>query len=121
VYPYRDRLRWLIMGRYSHLARAVDRRRRVVQDTILERRVESLRAWNTVRFALGLLLAPSVVAALTSAYVSSLPAAPDVINKLVGFSAAVAGFLSLGYLLVNRLLGQLEIDILALLTVEHRQ
>jgi len=121
VYPYRSRLRWLAFGRYSHLVRALRDHPLSVQDTVLEQRVASLRGWNSVRFTLYLLLAPSFGTAVTSAYVNRLPSAPAVVDGIVAFSAALATFLGIAIIAVTRLLGQLEIDILTLLTVEHRK
>lgn len=119
VYPYRSRLRWLAFGRYAHLVRSLRDRPLRMQDTILEQRVASLRGWNSVRFMLYLLLAPSFGTAVTSAYLSRVPTAPAIVDGIVAFSTALATFLGLAIVLVSRLLGQLEIDILMLLVVEH--
>jgi hypothetical protein len=121
MYPYRNRWRWFAFGRYSHLVRAVHDRRRVVQDTTLERRVSSLHAWNSVRFAVSVFLAAGVSAALLSAVAKAIPGGLDdqVVGNITTFSTALSSILGLAYLFLTRLLGQLEIDILAILTLEH--
>ena len=45
MYPYRNRSRWFIGSRYAHLVHALDKRRRPIQDSTLESRVESIRFW----------------------------------------------------------------------------
>jgi hypothetical protein len=119
VYPYRNRLRWFLFGRYSHLVKAVNKRRRVIQDSTLEQRINSMRAWNSIRFGVALLLAPSVIAAVVSAYATQIPGGNAFLDSIVAASAALAGGLSVIYFLLTRHLGQLEIDILCILTIEH--
>jgi hypothetical protein len=123
VYPYRTRTRWLLAGRYAHLAMAVNSRRAGLQDSVLERRVQALERWNAVRAVLLVLLSLGVVAAILSSAARALPGgiADDVIGGLLAASAALAGVLTLATVLVTRLLGQLEIDILALLLLDHRR
>ncbi|MHB1262150.1 MAG: hypothetical protein ACYC2H_10610 [Thermoplasmatota archaeon] len=120
MYPYRNRTRWFLFGRYSHLMRACRDRRRALQDTVLDGRLASLRTWNTVRFAVSLLLTGGLVATAVSAYANMLPGAASTV--LVGFitiSTALTGGLTVAYLFLTRLLGQLEIDILTILTLDH--
>lgn len=122
MYPYRTRTRWLLSGRYAHLVQAVDAHRTGLQDTILEHRVRALKHWNTVRVALLVLLSIGVAAAILSSVAQSIPGgiADDVVGGLVAASTALAGVLTLATFFVTRLLGQLEIDILALLLLEHQ-
>jgi hypothetical protein len=114
-------MRWLLSGRYSHLAQAVNARRTGLQDTILEHRVQALKHWNTVRVALLILLSLGVVAAILSGIANALPGgiADHVVNGLVAASTALTGVLTLATLFVTRLLGQLEIDILTLILIDH--
>lgn len=122
MYPYRNRLRWFLFGRYSHLLRACRDRRRALQDTTLEARLDSMRTWNTVRFAVSLLLAAGVVATVASTYANLLPGpASRVVVGFVAVSTTLTGFLTLVYLFLTRLLGQLEIDVLAILTLDHQK
>jgi hypothetical protein len=109
-------MRWLVSGRYSHLAQAVDAHRPELQDTILEHRIQAMRKWNTVRIALLVLLSVGVVAAILSGIAHALPGgiAAHVVNGIVAASTALTGILTLATLIVTRILGQLEIDILTL-------
>lgn len=120
MYPYRNRTRWFLFGRYSHLLRACRDRRRALQDSTLEARLNSMRTWNTIRFAVSLLLTGGLVATVISAYANLIPGPASAV--LVGFvtiSTALTSVLTLAYLFLTRLLGQLEIDILAILTLDH--
>ena len=122
VYPYRDRTNWLLHGRYAHLVRALDDRRRV-QDSILEGRVEALRFWGAVRATVIVLLSIGVAAAAaawTARYLPSFDPAIDVVNRVSALASAASGVLTVVYLLLTRLLNQLEIDILCILTLDHR-
>ena len=120
VYPFRNRGRWLLFGRYSHLVRAI--RDHPSEDVVLRKRVNSLRAWNSVRFFFSVLLSAGVVATVASAVASQLPGqAESLLSRIVATSTATTGALTLVYLFLTRLLGQLEIDILARLTLENKK
>jgi hypothetical protein len=121
VYPYRSRSHWILSGRYAHLAKAVHQRRTALQDSVLEQRVLALEGWNTVRFAISVLLSIGIVAAALSSIAHAVPGGLDdgLIRAIVATSTYLTGGLTLAYLFLTRLLGQLEIDILAILTVEH--
>jgi hypothetical protein len=117
VYPYRNRSRWLLFGRYSHLVRAI--RDHPSEDVVLRKRVNSLRMWNSVRFGFSVLLSAGLVATVASAVASQLPGqAESVLAGIVAASTATTGALTVVYLFLTRLLGQLEIDILTRLTLE---
>jgi hypothetical protein len=121
MYPYPDGLRWLIAGRYSHLVKSItDRRPQLVHPT-LRRRVRILRRWNTIRFAVSVLLSIGIIATVVSAVVNYLPGASDVLRTLVAISTAFTGILTVTYLFLTRLLGQVEIDILTLLMLEGHE
>lgn len=122
MYPFRTRTRWLVSGRYAHLAQAVNARRSGLQDTILEHRLQALRSWNTVRMALLVLLSVGVVATILSSVAQVLPGgiADHVVSGLVAASTTLTSVLTLATLFVTRLLGQLEIDILTLVMLDHR-
>jgi hypothetical protein len=122
VYPYRNRFRWFVFGRYSHLMRACRDHRHGLKDKVLDARLVQMRTWNSARFFVAVLLAVGIVATLVSAYVNQLPgAATAVVRIVIASSTAATGALSLAYFFLTRLLGQLEIDILALLTLEHQK
>lgn len=120
MYPYRTRLRWLLFGRYSHLVRATRDHPRARQDPVLRQRLHSLARWNLVRFVVSIPLAFGVVAAASTVVVQLLPgqAIEDALANLLALATAVTGFLSLVYLVLSRVLSQLEIDVLAILTLE---
>jgi hypothetical protein len=121
VYPYRNRWRWIVFGRYSHLVRAIRDHRTLLDDPVLRQRVNSLRSWNLVRFIISIPLTVGVLATAASAVSSMLPdtAAERAFGDLVAIITGTTGLLTVLYLFLTRLLGQLEIDILAMLTIEQ--
>ena len=120
MYPFRNRWRWILFGRYPHLVRAARDNPRARQDHILRQRLNSLARWNLVRFIVSIPLAFGVVAAASTAIVQLLPgqAIEDALANLLALATAITGGLSLIYLALSRLLGQLEIDILARLVLD---
>ena len=121
VYPYRSRLRWFLGNRYAHLIRALDQRRNI-QDSVLEARIDAMRWWNQVRFIVLVLLSLGLAAAAGAWIVRVMPAfetAVEAVTRVAAFASAASGVLTLAYLFVLRLLGQLEADILAILTLRH--
>jgi hypothetical protein len=119
-YPYRNRFRWFLFGRYSHLARAARDHPRFAKDGTLAHRIHSLRTWNSVRFFVSLPLTLGLMATVASAVAKYVPggAAENVVDDVLAYSTTLTGVFTLAFLLISRLLGQLEIDILALLTLE---
>ena len=113
-------MRWFVFGRYAHLAQAL-RDRPELGDPTLKNRVASLRAWNSVRFVVSIPLAAGVVATIGGAVANVLPGglAEEAVDDLLALSASVTGVFTLAYLFLTRLLGQLEIDILARLTLDN--
>lgn len=110
-----------MFGRYAHLMRACRDRRRALQDSTLEARLNSMRTWNSVRFGVSVLLSIGVLATVLSTIAQFLQVGADIgfVGKLVAISSALTGLLTVVYLFLTRLLGQLEIDILAILTLDH--
>lgn len=124
VYPYRERTTWILKGRYAHLVKALDNRRRPVQDSVLEARVEAMRFWNRLRAGVIVLLSIGIaaaVAAWVASYMPTFDTALDAINRVTAAASAASGLLTLAYLFLTRLLGQIEADILAILTIDHAQ
>ena len=119
MYPYRNRWRWFAFGRYAHLARAM-RDRPELADLTLKNRVTSLRLWNSVRFFVSIPLTAGLVATGASAVAKYVPGgmAEEVVNDTLALSTTLSAVLTLIYLFLSRLLGQLEIDILARLVLE---
>ncbi|MEK6976369.1 MAG: hypothetical protein AABY18_08515 [Candidatus Thermoplasmatota archaeon] len=124
VYPYRNRIRWLFASRYAHLVHALDKRRRSLQDTTLESRVESIRFWNKLHSIVLVLLSIGVAATLAgwiARFVPTFDSAADAISQATTSAGAASGFLTILYLFVTRLLGQLEADVLTILTIDHAE
>lgn len=122
MYPYRTRSRWLLSSRYGHLVRALDKRPRSLQDTTLEARVAAMRFWNRIHAVVIVLLSIGLAGALAAWVARVLPAfdpAAEAVDQLTVITGTASGVLTLAYLFVTRLLGQLEADILAILTVDH--
>ena len=111
-----------MFGRYSHLIRALDKRPTGLQDTLVEERIDSLRVWNHARFLVSVLLSLGVIATAGAWVAKLLPAfatAIQALDHMIATTGTFTGLLTLLYLFLTRLLGQLEIDILTLLTIEH--
>ena len=112
---------WILGNRYAHLIKALDQRRGQ-QDTILESRVEAMRLWNRVRFFVLLLLSLGLAATVSASIARLMPAfetAVEALNSVATTASALSGILTVAYLFVLRLLGQLEADILMILTLER--
>lgn len=124
MYPYRNRSRWFIASRYAHLVHALDKRRRPIQDSTLESRVESIRFWNRAHSVVLVLLSIGLAATIAAWVAGLMPAfdtAADAIDRMTTRAGAASGFLTIVYLFVTRLLGQLEADILCILTIDHAE
>lgn len=124
MYPYRNRSRWFIGSRYAHLVHALDKRRRPIQDTTLESRVESIRWWNRIHSIVLVLLSiglAAAVAAWIARFLPSFDTAAHVVDQVSSWANVASGFLTVVYLFVTRLLGQLEADILCILTIDHAE
>ena len=115
---------WLLGSRYGHLVRALDHRRRQLQDSTLEARADAMRFWNRVHAAVLILLSVGLAAAAAAWIAKVLPsfeAAAEAVDRLAFVTSVSSGALTLVYLFVNRLLGQLEADILAILTIDFER
>lgn len=112
-------------NRYGHLVRAIEKAAPMKEDAVLAARVQSMRVWNRVRstviFVLSIGLAAAVAAWLARYLPQFDPAvdALDALNDLAATASALSGILTIAYLLLTRLLGQLEADILTLIAFEH--
>lgn len=119
MYPYRSRPAWFLGNRYAHLIKALDQRRGL-QDSVLESRVEAMRLWNRVRFFVLVLLSLGLAATVAARVARLMPAfetAVEALNSVATTGSALSGILTVAYLFVLRLLGQLEADILTILTL----
>ncbi len=129
MYPFESRLRWWIQGRPRHLIEAVSRDPALAAGAHREAIAEALlriRKWLVARTALLVLLSMGIVSSILSVILRALPRMVEVeagLSLFVRISTALAGVFTLLYLLANRTLGQLEIDILLLMQLtqtEHR-
>ena len=120
MYPYRTRMQWFLAGRYAHLVQAANRRSRIVQDSTLEVRVANLKFWNLVRFIVSIPLGLTLMATVASTIARIVPGglAEELVSRLLAYSSLFAGLFTLAYLFLTRLLSQIEIDILAILTLD---
>jgi hypothetical protein len=122
MYPYRTRLQWFIFGRYAHLIEGISRRRGELQDSVLDARLVDLAWWNRVRFVTLILLSLGLIATMGAYIARAIPAwetAQSLIERIAALSGASAGFLTLAYLFLTRLLSQIEADILAILMLKQ--
>lgn len=111
-------------GRHAHLVQAIARDRNGLQDTVLEARLTAMRLWNKVRFVVLVLLSiglSATVGGWLARYLPEIEPALDAINRFTALVGALSGLLTLVYLFLNRLLGQLEADILCILTLKNRK
>ncbi len=122
MYPYRNRTRWIMASRYGHLVHALDKRRRFMQDSLLDSRIKSMRWWNRVRFVVSLILSIGLIATGAAALARLLPGSASTIaavQTIFALSGAAAGLMTLAYIFLTRLLSQLEVDIFTIITLEH--
>lgn len=118
MYPYPDRLRWFIAGRYAHVVKAAEVRKGALRNPILRARVDSLRTWNQVRAGVIVLLSLGIAGAAAAWIARQLGAfstAAEAVDQLAAAASASSGFLTIIYVILTRLLGQLEIDIMSML------
>lgn len=123
MYPYRNAWRWHLFGRYSHLVRALRDRPDLLRDPVLRQRVNGLRTWNSIRFVVSIPLSLGVMATAGSAVAALVPGnqVEDAVGGLLAIITGTTGFLTLVYLALTRLLGQLEIDLLSLLAIPAKK
>lgn len=116
VYPFRSRIRWLMAGRYLHVAKALALN--PGSDTLVQEKVESLVRWGRVRTVVSFLLYLGIAGGLLTYFSSKVPGLAEVAYVLEDAAAVVgafAGILTLAFLFLTRLLAQIEADLLMLL------
>lgn len=124
MYPYRTRTRWFLGSRYAHLVHALDKRARPIQDSTLESRVKSIRWWNRLHSVVLVLLSiglAATIAAWIARFIPAFDPAADAIDAMTTAAGTISGVLTIAYLFVTRLLGQLEADVLCILTIDHAE
>ncbi|HLF17208.1 MAG TPA: hypothetical protein VI796_07265 [Candidatus Thermoplasmatota archaeon] len=123
---WRARWRWLRSGRHLHLLKAVERKPELFDGEagwVLRRRVHSLRRWGRLRTVVLVLLYIGLLATVTGWVFRVLPRSEPVgglVDDVTALASALTGLLTLVALFLTRLLGQLEMDALALLTMETK-
>lgn len=119
MYPFPTRARWLIAGRYSHFVQALGQEKDV-HDPTLAARLREMALWNKVRAVVLVLLSLGIAATLATAVANFLPAFNDaaaLVDRLTAAASAVSSALTLVYIVLTRLLGQIEADILCVLGI----
>lgn len=117
VYPYETRFEWLLHSRYGHLLRALELNPHG-RDNLLNERATALRRWDRVRAAVLVLLylgAAGTAVAYAANFLPALGEALPLLRAATRVAGALTGLLTLAYLLLTRLLSQLEMDILMIL------
>jgi hypothetical protein len=119
MYPFRTRTKWILANRYHHILRAF--RDRPAPDTLVQERLESMRRWNRVFIAVGFLLYVGIGASLAGVVATVIPALEEptqAFQSVVSVTSAFTGALTLAYLFLARLLGQIETDIWVVLALK---
>lgn len=125
VYPFQSKLQWWVRGRPAHLIAAIERDRSLAAGPYkgeIATGLVRIRRWMVVRVVMLIGLSMGVVSSILSILLRSIPRMAEVqagLGLLVQISTALAGLFTLGYLLSNRTLSQLEIDVLLLLQLSR--
>jgi len=115
VYPFESRLAWVLSSRAGHLVKGFALR--PIPDSLVQERLDALRRWNRLYAGVTALLYLGAIAAGASLLARYLPALSDAAGALTSaatIAGAFAGVLTVLYILLGRLLGQIEADILTL-------
>ena len=121
MYPFDSRLRWLFSGQWGHILAALDRRPHWRDDEVLADRADALQFWNRVRSAIMVMLSLGLIATAIAWFARFLPGATEAeeaTNVVAASLSSVTGFLTVLYLFLTRLLGQIETDIWARMVIE---
>jgi hypothetical protein len=116
MYPFRSRLRWFAASRYRHLLRGFEDA--PPTDTLVQERLASLARWVRVRDGVMVLLYLGLAGSALTVLAPILPALSAVVDAVDAVATglnAFAGLITLVYLFITRLLGQIETDIWVLL------
>lgn len=123
VFPFKTRLRWLVSNRFKHMTEALRRHPPGLTakgTRLLHNRLGHIDRWNLVRFVVLLLLYFAAIATAASFILSLLPRMVDaqsVLQRTAAIMSAIGGLFPLLYLLLTRILGKLETDVLLCLHV----
>lgn len=119
MYPFESRLAWILSSRAGHLVKGFAQR--PVPDSLVQERLDALRRWNKLYAFVTALLYLGVAAAglsLLARFVPALTDAADALKSAATIAGTFAGILTVLYVLLGRLLGQIEADILTLILGE---
>ncbi len=122
VYPYSHPWKWWFNNRFRHLVDGLQEAPHLglIEQAILQQRTRLMNKWLIVRAFLMPFLFASVISAVAVAVVGAIGATSETSAALSLFrtvSNTFAGVFLAAYFLANRTLGQVESDILLLLTV----
>lgn len=122
MYPFGSRLAWLLASRYKHILKAFEKH--PPTDTLVQERLESLARWGRVRGVVAAFLYLGIVASLVGLLGQVLPALKGATVFLQGAAAVAgtfAGFITVAFLFLTRLLGQIEADITTMLLIKDKR
>ncbi len=121
MYPFSTRLRWLAAGRYAHILKAAELHRSA--DSLVGERLTTLRRWNTIHLVVGTLLLFGILGSVATTAANIFPELGGFWGALRDAAAAIGAFtgiLTLAYLGVNRLLSQIEADVIMLMLTRRK-
>lgn len=110
---------WLLAGRFRHIAKACADR--PAADTLVHERLALLMRWGRVRTAVTVLLYLGIAGSLATFLGSRIPGLADaayLLEDAAALTGTFTGVLTLAFLFLTRLLGQIEADILMLLAIK---
>ncbi len=127
VYPYDSKLRWWIRGRQAHLVDAVARDPALLEGergAELQSNMKRLKRWLIAKAVMMAFLSMGAIASAVAFILRRLPglaAVEDTLSTLAQISSGLAGLFTVGYIITNRTLGQLEIDSIVLFHLQHHK
>lgn len=110
-----------------HLIEAIERRPDAFSGEpgwVLRRRLHALRRWGRVRAAVMVFLYFGILATVGAwilRYIPQPEPAQELIDQVTALASALTGLLTLLAIFFTRLLGQIEMDIIALLCLEIKK
>ncbi len=122
-FPFEKRWKWYAKNRWTHVIVGIEKHLDRFAEpycTYLHQRSHAMKRWILARVILLVLLSASIVAAVAAGIARALPAvaaAADGVETLFSILSAFSGLFTLGFFFVNRVLGQLEADIMVCLSL----
>ncbi len=122
MYPYSRPWLWWFNNRFRHLVDGLKHADNLGEENapVVAQRIRMMKTWLVVRAIITPFLFASVISAVIAAVVGAIGAENEASAALALFrtvSNTFAGVFLAAYFLANRVLGQLESDLLLILTV----